>query len=173
MQARAPGGRYSFCALRRSIAFVKPLWTLLLLLGACNPENRAAAAPDPAPAPAPAAAKPAAATEAPKAEGTATSCGKEGMPDCPLQTWMKANLQAAVRAQDFERLGNGLDRLAAFAPPSMPEWAALAKAGAASARGHDMSKVREACGDCHDRYRGRYRAELRERPLATGTEAIR
>jgi hypothetical protein len=102
---------------------------------------------------------------APAAAAPAPVCGQDRLPDCPLQGWMKANLQGAVRRQDFGLLTKGFERLPSLAPEDMAEWAGFARAGADAAKQHDISAVREVCAACHEKYRPRYRANMRNRPL--------
>jgi hypothetical protein len=78
---------------------------------------------------------------------------------------MKANLQGAARGQDFGLLARGFERLPSLEPEDMPEWAGIARAGADAARQHDIAAVREVCAACHEKYRPRYRANMRNRPL--------
>jgi hypothetical protein len=99
---------------------------------------------------------------------TATDCGHSGGPDCPLQAWMKATLQPyllAGQGADTERLQAALEKLASVAPAGFPEWANMARDGAAQAAAGQLSGVRHSCTRCHDAYRARYRAELRGRTL--------
>ena len=88
-------------------------------------------------------------------------CGRAGLADCPLQAWMKANLQAYLKAGDSGRLAAALDALAAREPRGFAGWSASAKAAAAAARSGDMSRVRVECKGCHDALRARFRAKLR------------
>jgi hypothetical protein len=91
----------------------------------------------------------------------AASCGKSGLPDCPLQAWMKANLQAQLLAGDTERLAEGLETLAAHEPAGFSGWADSARTAARAARAGDLEKTRAECKHCHVELRSRFRAELR------------
>jgi hypothetical protein len=91
----------------------------------------------------------------------AGSCGKSGLPDCPLQAWMKGTLQASLKAGDLARLGDALDELARAAPHGFEGWAASARSAATAAKGGDVEAVRAQCRACHDQFRSKFRAEMR------------
>src|SRR5579884_3705492 len=62
------------------------------------------------------------------AAGLATA----GEAKTPLGKWMKPNMGAPLAGQDFEALQKSFDFVATKPPsPSYPQWAAIAKAGAA------------------------------------------
>lgn len=90
-----------------------------------------------------------------------SNCGKTGLPDCPLQAWMKSSLQANLKAGDLTRLAAGLDELAKVEPSGFDGWAVSARAAAAAARSGNVEGVRAQCRNCHDQLRPRFRAELR------------
>jgi hypothetical protein len=46
--------------------------------------------------------------EPPVVTNTAAVCGSKGQPDCPLQGWMKATVQAYLKAGDKQRLATSL-----------------------------------------------------------------
>jgi len=92
-------------------------------------------------------------------------CGDKGLPDCPLQSWMKANLQSQLNAGDTERLARALDQLAKRAPAGFDDWSASATKAAEAARRHDIPAIKAECKSCHDRDRSRFRAELRKTAL--------
>ena len=96
------------------------------------------------------------------------SCGKPGLPDCPLQAWMKANIVAPKSAGNAELLAKNLLRIAALAPSGSgwgAEWKTLADAGAIAARKADKDGVNAACAACHTKYRKAYRDKYRENPV--------
>jgi hypothetical protein len=95
----------------------------------------------------------------------AGACGDKGLPDCPLQGWMKANLQSQLNSGDMTRLARALDDLATHAPHGFDNWAASATKAAEAARKKDIPAVKAECKACHDRDRSRFRAELRKTPL--------
>jgi|SRR5687768_247048 hypothetical protein len=93
------------------------------------------------------------------------ACGDKGLPDCPLQSWMKANLQAQLNAGDMTRLARALDDLASRAPAGFDDWKGSATKAAEAARKNDIAAVKAECKSCHDHDRSRFRAELRTKPL--------
>ncbi|HKP56670.1 MAG TPA: hypothetical protein VJV78_08120 [Polyangiales bacterium] len=114
-------------------------------------------------------APPAAAEQLPAARAALPSaapaaCGGTGLPDCPLQQWMKATLQTYQREGNFERLAGALDQLKARAPDGYGNWAEVAGNAATAARAKDEAAVRKACKGCHDDHRAKYRRERRNAP---------
>ena len=101
----------------------------------------------------------------PTGDGGAPTCGKKPLPDCPLQGWMKKNMEPAMNATDFPDIATQLDKIATFAPPGMPNWASISKDGAKAARGADLGGVKASCRSCHDQYKNKYKAEMRLRPV--------
>lgn len=93
------------------------------------------------------------------------TCGAKGLPDCPLQAWMKGQLQAQLRTQDFGRMAKALDLLAEKAPKGYQGWAESARAGATAARAGDMAGVRASCKTCHDAQRVQWREGMRAAQL--------
>lgn len=91
----------------------------------------------------------------------AGSCGKSGLPDCPLQGWMKGTVQASLKAGDLARLASALDELAHAEPRGYDGWAASARAAASAARAGDVEAVRAECRACHERLRAKFRTEMR------------
>lgn len=96
---------------------------------------------------------------------TAGPCGDKGLPDCPLQGWMKANLQSRLNAGDMTRLARALDDLSTRAPAGFDKWSASATKAADAARRNDVAAIKAECKACHDRDRNRFRAELRKTAL--------
>ena len=101
----------------------------------------------------------------PRKAEVAGPCGDKGLPDCPLQSWMKANLQSQLNAGDTVRLARALDQLATRAPAGFADWSASASKAAEAARKKDIAAVKAECKACHDRDRTRFRAGLRKKPL--------
>jgi hypothetical protein len=108
---------------------------------------------------------PAAAATPAEQKTAAGPCGDKGLPDCPTQAWMKANLQPYLLSSDGARLAEALDTLATAAPAGYDDWAAISKAAAKSARDGDLVAAKQACGQCHTRHRARFRTELRQRKI--------
>lgn len=92
-------------------------------------------------------------------------CGTKGLPDCPTQAWMKANLRSHLLAGDLAKVGENLKLLANASPPGYGEWKAHALAGADAAAKGDVEGTRRACAACHDGDRERFRRERRREPL--------
>ena len=113
------------------------------------------------PTPAPTRTSEPAATAQTSASPAPASCGKTGLPDCPLQEWMKANVQAYLKAGDTERLASALGTLAEHEPRGYSGWADSAKKASEAARAGDLTRARAECKHCHDEHRSRFRAELR------------
>lgn len=139
--------------VQKHIARTLALFALCLLC-ACKDGEADAAAQAPS--------QPVKGPQQPQAERpTEGTCGKRGQPDCPLQGWMKANLQSQLRAKDYPRLQAALDQLADTGGVPYDDWASIAKAGAAAAGEQDMSGVRAACKHCHDSHRDAFRSAMR------------
>jgi len=102
--------------------------------------------------------------KAPKAVA-AVACGDKPAPACPLAAWMKANATPAITTQDYDALADVLDKTVALAPPGYVNWASIARDGAAAARVQSLDAVKASCRSCHNQFRGRYKAEMRARPL--------
>ena len=102
---------------------------------------------------------------APTAPSKEFACSKDK--SCPMLKWMKANLGAALAAEDFDGLAKGLEYVAGHAPPGFPNWKKIASAGADAAKKKDMTAVKKACDDCHkaERYRDKYKDEMRDSPF--------
>ena len=130
-----------------------PAWSLIVLMWACGSTDSG---------------PPATAVQSVEGRSTTQSvatpvgtCGAKGQPDCPLQGWMKANLQSQVRAKDFARLESALAELAAKNIEPFGNWGALAQRGADAAAKQDMSGIRKACKACHDEHRDNFRRNMR------------
>ncbi len=103
-------------------------------------------------------------TATPTAAGPKTfACGDKDKPPCPTQKWMKANMAPAVASEDTAALAKGLEYIAAHAPAGMPTWAGIAKNGAVKATAGDIAGAKAACKSCHDLYKAKYKAEVRDR----------
>lgn len=90
-----------------------------------------------------------------------TECGGKGLPDCPMQGWMKDSVRAYMNAGDHARLAEALDKLAAHVPAGYSGWELVSKRAADAARAGDMTAVRTECKTCHDQFREKFRAEMR------------
>jgi cytochrome c5 len=127
-------------------------FALLLLLPGTACEDSASASAS--------AAAPAQSAPAPNASAAA-ACGGKGLPDCPLQGWMKSTVQAYMTAGDAARLAKALDELGRHPPAGYANWSEAALAAAAAARAGDVAAVRAQCQACHEQHRAKFRAEMR------------
>jgi hypothetical protein len=80
---------------------------------------------------------------------------------------MKSHASPAILAPDFDALGDVFTRIAALAPPDpgFPNWASIARDGAAAAHVQSLDAVKAACRSCHLQYRAQYKQQMRDRPL--------
>lgn len=92
-------------------------------------------------------------------------CGAKGLPDCPMQAWMKANLRSPLLVGDLSRVSESLKLLASVAPKGYDAWSERALAGSSAAARGDVDGTRRACAACHDEDRERFRHEHRREPL--------
>ena len=131
-----------------------------LLASACGRKSAASEPPEPAVAPA------AGSAHVATPPGPEPACGGQGMPECPLQSWMDAHLNGPLSREEYPTLVRAFRDLAAAGPSEyLGGWAAWAKVGAVSAEHKDSAAIHRACAGCHDNYRARYRKTLRERPM--------
>jgi len=106
------------------------------------------------------------ATTAASASNGAGECGTKPLPDCPLQGWMKTNANPPVMAGDTAALAPVLEKIVAFAPGAgYPNWASIAKDGAAAAKSGDLTAAKASCRTCHDQYKQKYKNEIRTRKI--------
>lgn len=106
-----------------------------------------------------------ASTPAAAADAAPTACGSKGLPDCPMQRWMKDHTSATSEAGDLPALAKALDQIVLMAPPGYTNWVSISKDGAAAARAGDLDAARASCTGCHRQYKKSYKADLRARPL--------
>lgn len=99
------------------------------------------------------------------ADVDAGDCGTKPLPDCPLQAWMKSNLNPPVMNKNAAALAAPLEKVIAFAPPNYPNWVSITKDGIAAARAGDLDAAKASCRTCHDQYKKKYKAELRARKI--------
>ncbi|MGO8999096.1 MAG: hypothetical protein ACLQVI_37695 [Polyangiaceae bacterium] len=98
-------------------------------------------------------------------------CGTKGLPDCPMQLWMKQNATTIITFGETTTLAEVFDQIAALAPPRMdrlypfPNWVSIARDGADASRTGNIAAARAACRGCHVQYQTLYHATLRGRPL--------
>jgi hypothetical protein len=98
-----------------------------------------------------------------------STCGRPGLPPCPLQQWMRQKLAKSLASNDLPAVAQRFDGLSRLAPdPTWTTWATFANDGAAAARAGDVAKARKACSGCHAAWRKKYRQEHRTRPVPGG-----
>lgn len=95
----------------------------------------------------------------------ASTCGASDQPDCPLQSWMKANAVTALRASNFAGLERAFARLETMSPPGYDRWPEISRSGRAAAAAANLDGCRQACQSCHDAFREKYRDERRPAAL--------
>jgi hypothetical protein len=95
----------------------------------------------------------------------AGECGTKPLPDCPLQAWMKANMNPPSLAGDTAALATALEKAASFAPPGYTNWTSISNDGAKAAKGGDLAAAKASCRSCHDQYKKKYQAEFRTRKI--------
>lgn len=89
------------------------------------------------------------------------SCGVKGLPDCPLQSWMKATLQSYARSQKYDRIATSFERLSKVAPIGFEEWSKISVQGVKAAQKKNKAGVMASCKSCHDMYRKEFRKSFR------------
>lgn len=95
----------------------------------------------------------------------AGECGTKPLPDCPLQAWMKANMNPPSLAGDTAALAIALEKAASFAPAGYTNWTSISNDGAKAAKGGDLAAAKASCRSCHDQYKKKYQAEFRTRKI--------
>jgi hypothetical protein len=97
--------------------------------------------------------------------GAVPVCGS-GSAECPMQRWMKANLQAFQRSHDYSRLAAAFEQLAELEPKGYDGWAESSRQGAEAAARKDEAGISKACETCHKAHREAYRHSLRSQALS-------
>jgi hypothetical protein len=103
------------------------------------------------------------ADDAPIAGAKTFDCGAKGQKPCPMQKWMKTVMAGASSSGDGARLAEALTYVANHAPPGYTTWSALATDGAKKAKADDLDGAKVSCKTCHDQYKKKYKATLRDR----------
>src|SRR4051794_15656665 len=62
------------------------------------------------------------------------ACGQGGMPACPLQGFMRAQVAATLARGDMAALAGALERVAANGPSEWASWGEVARQGASAAK---------------------------------------
>ncbi len=105
------------------------------------------------------------AVSASAAPAKAFDCGAKGQKPCPMQGWMKKVMASASSSGEGEPLAKALGYVADHPPPGYGEWAGFARAGLAKAKAGDVDGAKATCKQCHDAYKEKYKAEMRDRPF--------
>ena len=92
-------------------------------------------------------------------------CGAKGQKLCPMQKWMKTVMAGASSSDDGAKLAAALTYIANHPPPGFTAWAAISLAGAKKAKADDIDGAKSSCKECHDQFKSKYKATLRDRPF--------
>ncbi len=117
------------------------------------------------PPPSSASAEPVDDDAAPEPGAKTFDCGARGQKPCPMQKWMKTVMAGASSSGDGAKLAEALTYVANHAPPGYTTWSALAEGGAKKAKADDIDGAKVSCKECHDQYKKKYKATLRDRPF--------
>ncbi len=151
----------------RSWLYLAAFSAAALLAGCDNAPAAGKAAPTATAAPAapaaPVAPAPAATTAA--AAEKVYDCGAKGQKPCPLQGWMKKVMAGASSNEDGPALAKALTYVADHAPPEYKGWQTIAGDGAVKAKAGDIDGAKASCKQCHDAFKAKYKAEMRDRPF--------
>jgi len=104
-------------------------------------------------------------------------CGEKGLPDCPMQLWMKRSATTAIQVAETTALADAFEEMALLnpsrqlAPGEYVNWVSISLDGAAASRMGDITAAKAACRECHAQYRAKYHAELRALPLPVRSPA--
>jgi hypothetical protein len=103
--------------------------------------------------------------EALPADAKKFDCGAKGQKPCPMQKWMKTVMAGASSSGDGARLAEALTYVEKHPPPGFTSWASIAADGAKKARADDIDGAKASCKQCHDQFKSKYKATLRDRPF--------
>jgi hypothetical protein len=78
---------------------------------------------------------------------------------------MKSNANPLVTTGNLPGLATALEKIVTLAPPGYPNWASIAKDGAAAATSGDLTAAKASCRTCHDQYKQKYKTEIRGRKI--------
>lgn len=92
-------------------------------------------------------------------------CGAKGQKMCPMQGWMKTVMASASSSGDGTKLASALAYVAGRTPPGMGQWASISNKGVAAAKAGDIDGAKATCKQCHDLYKEKYKASMRDRPF--------
>ena len=92
-------------------------------------------------------------------------CGAKGQKLCPMQKWMKTVMAGASSSDDGAKLAEALTYVANHPPPGFATWAAISSDGAKKAKADDIDGAKVSCKQCHDQFKRKYIATMRDRPF--------
>lgn len=92
-------------------------------------------------------------------------CGAKGQKLCPMQKWMKTVMAGASSSDDGAKLAEALTYVANHPPPGFATWAAISNDAAKKARADDIDGAKVSCKQCHDLFKRKYIATMRDRPF--------
>lgn len=92
-------------------------------------------------------------------------CGGKGQKLCPMQKWMKTVMAGASSSDDSAKLAEALTYVAKHPPPGFTNWVAISEDGVKKAKADDIDGAKVSCKKCHDEYKRKYIATLRDRPF--------
>lgn len=81
-----------------------------------------------------------------------------------MQGWMKSVMGNAASSGDPKKLSDALAYTAGKPPPGMGQWTSISNAGAAKAKAGDIDGAKASCKQCHDLYKEKYKATMRDKP---------
>lgn len=164
--------------MRRMITGAAAVAALSILAVGCAEKDEAAttiALPAKTVAPVQSAAPPASASAEPSADDAPAAsaipgaktfdCGAKGQKLCPMQKWMKTVMAGASSSDDGDRLAEALTYVAKHPPPGFTTWTALAEGGVKKAKAGDIDGAKVSCKQCHEQFKDKYKATLRDRPF--------
>jgi hypothetical protein len=82
-----------------------------------------------------------------------------------MQGWMKSVMAGASSSGEANKLASALSYVASRPPPGFGTWTSIANAGAAKAKAGDIDGAKASCKECHDAYKEKYKATMRDRPF--------
>jgi hypothetical protein len=107
-----------------------------------------------------------------RAEDKKDTCGKAGLPDCPLQAWMKDSMVKPKAAGDWAKLEIAFDKIGKANPfdkvketKEFDAWASSVKKGIDASKAQNKDDVNGACNECHTATRKPYREKYRDKAV--------
>jgi hypothetical protein len=100
-------------------------------------------------------------------DAPAATCGKSGLPDCPMQAWMKDNVVKPKAAGDYDTVAAAMGKVPGLSPDKswVDDWKKISDEAAKWAKAKNKEEMNKACNACHDKYKKEYREKYRDKPL--------